>query len=376
MFRYTALSSVTGVIAFATASVADAETFTASTTLGPSHKLTEVAYLEFAEYMKEKTSGAIGFEVFAANALVPARSQMQAAADGVAQVTQFGASYTPADLPVSNALMEMALVSSDVLLVALAYTEMNLKNEQLQEEWRTNGVVFGGGYASVPYRMLCRSEANTLDQIEGLRVRMPGGIWDRWAAAVGMVPVNVPSTEMFMGLERGTLDCAVNGADALQSFALWDAVKYVNTIELGTYYSPLWAYNRDFWTNVGLEGREALVDAMATFLVRTHLEYVEMADMVLKEADERGIIVQEPSKELSSAVVDFASELQSSLIESASATLGAEKAQALVDDFRSYIDRWNNLLEGVDRSDEEALIKLVKEEVYGDVDLNSYGLSK
>ena len=76
----------------------------------------------------------------------------------------------------------------------------------------------------------------------------------RWAGTVGAVPVNVPSSEMYQGLEKGTLDCALNVASDLKSRESLGRRK-------AHHYGPVrsglgWAYvgyNKDFWS--GLSSR-------------------------------------------------------------------------------------------------------------------------
>src|SRR5690606_8044856 len=155
--------------------------------------------------------------------------------------------YHPSELPVTNVIADLGWSYPDPLLMAIASTEFNIKYEPLQEEWKRHNIVPLAGYASNPYVLICANPLRTAADFKGKRIRMPGGAWDRFATHIGAIPVNVPSSELYLGLERGLIDCAVNGADALSTFSLWDVVKGVNMIPLGTYFSGInIGINRDF----------------------------------------------------------------------------------------------------------------------------------
>ena len=50
-----------------------------------------------------------------------------------------------------------------------------------------------------------RKEINTVDDLKGLKMRIPG-FAGKVVAGVGVVPTNIPTGELFQSLERGTLD--------------------------------------------------------------------------------------------------------------------------------------------------------------------------
>src|SRR3546814_2826642 len=61
--------------------------------------------------------------------------------------------------------------------------------------------------------IFCRKKVAQLSDLKGLKLRTPGPVHAEWAKSVGATPVNVPSSEMFTGLDKGQIDCAVMGAN-------------------------------------------------------------------------------------------------------------------------------------------------------------------
>ena len=50
-----------------------------------------------------------------------------------------------------------------------------------------------------------RKEINTVDDLKGLKMRIPG-FGGKVMAGVGAVPTNIPAGELYQALERGTID--------------------------------------------------------------------------------------------------------------------------------------------------------------------------
>ncbi|SDX74294.1 hypothetical protein SAMN04488041_11622 [Sulfitobacter pontiacus] len=64
------------------------------------------------------------------------------------------------------------------MVMAFASTEFGLANEAaLAECKKENGVVFGGGYSTSQYYMMCNTPVATYEDIQGKRLRMAGGAW-------------------------------------------------------------------------------------------------------------------------------------------------------------------------------------------------------
>jgi TRAP-type C4-dicarboxylate transport system substrate-binding protein len=180
---------------------------------------------------------------------------------------------------------------------------------------------------------------------------------------------------MHSGLDRGSLDCGINGGDALQTFGLWDVVKSVNLAPLGTYFAGFeWGYNQDFWRGLTAEQRRILLDQMAVALVRTHIAYVAITESVLAEARTRGIAVIEPDATLTDAVQAFAASDVAAAAAIAKEKLGLADPDPVIAEFLAMVEKWDKLLQGVDRTDEAALLAIVKREIYDRIDEASYGL--
>lgn len=351
-----------------------ADTYSLANFLGPTHATTR-GQQTFAEEVKRATGGKIAFEVFPGGSLVPARATLEAIRDGVATGGYVAGTYTPSDLPLTNAIADLGWLKPDPLLMAIASTEYNLLEPDLQAEWKRHNVVYLAGYASNPYRLICRGEVKGLADVKGKKIRMPGGAWDRVAVALGATPVNVPSSEMYSGLERGSIDCAVNGADALAAFSLWDVSKSINMISFGTYFSGFnIGVNGDFWKGLSEGDRALLMKAAARALVMTQHYYDQGDKETLAMAAGKPTKVVEPAPELVKAVADFAAGDVATVKKNAVERLKVSNPDKYIDGLNQVVAKWEKLLAGVDRSDPEAVLRLVEAEIYSKLSPKSYAM--
>lgn len=356
------------------AAPASAREFNASIWFPDSHPLTKYGYIDWAKAVEKASGGDLVPKVFTGTVLLPPAAHLSGLRDGIAQVDYHAGTYTPADLPEDNLLAQLALNYSDYFLAAFATTDMNLNDPEMQAMWKRNGVVYGGGYATPPYRLFCTTKVVTLDDIKGKRLRMPGAAHSDWAKSVGAVPVNVSSSEMYNGLEKGQLDCASNAANDMKSRSLWDVAKFTTMIELGVYWSGYeYAYNPDFWKSLTPSERRILFNTMADAMVKTGFGYKKQAAEAIAEAPSHGVTVSEPSAALKQSVVDFGKVARSKAIELGHSKFKLEDPEGLISRFEQVVAKWRTLLAGVDNNDPAALTALLKKEVYDKLDAATYG---
>mgnify|MGYP003144749454 CR=1 FL=1 len=348
-----------------------------STWLEPNHVITREGHLQWAEDLAAASNGEINFEVIVGGALIPAASTMQGVADGLAQAGFHTATYTPSDLPVSNALADMGFITPDPFIMAFAYSDFMMNEKVGLEDWRSQGVLFGGGYAVPEYNFICREPVSTLEDMQGLRVRMPGGGWARFGQEIGVVGVNVPSTEIYLAFESGSVDCTASDTSHLTGGAtLMEVSGGVTTLAMSPFYAGVtWAYNIDFWTGLTAEQRRTVFDVSAESLARLQVAYSREALEARDMAEAAGIPIVEPDASLQNAYDTWVAEGVGDMAGIATSAHGIEDPEALFASFQGYVDKWEGLLSELEQPyTEEALTVLLQEHLYGPIDVETWGL--
>lgn len=347
-----------------------------ATFLEPNHVITLNYHQKFADELRASTNGEIDFELFVGGSLMPALSQMQGVSNGLAQAGIHATPYTPSELPKANAIGDMGFLVPDEIVLAYAYTDYMMHEQVGLDEWKGNGVVFGAGFANPTYYFLCNQDLRTLDDMQGKRVRTQGGAWARFVQSLGMVPVNIPSSEIYTGMERGALDCASADITHLIGGAtILDLTKSVVLLpSQPAYGSPGLIFNRDWWQGLSAEQRRNVFDASAAAMAKIQVAFVAEVAKAIEAGKAKGIVFNEPDETLVAARDAFVADDVGRMSEVAADTYGVAEPTALQDRFKTYIDKWQGLLEGVDRTDEAALTALLKTNLFDTLDPNTYGV--
>ncbi len=347
-----------------------------ATWLEPNHPISVYSTIAWSEAIKKASNGELDFDVMMGGALMPPAATMQGTADGLAQIGLHTATYTPSDLPVSNALADMGFTNPDSFVLAFAFTDFMMNDKAGYDDWRGNGVIYGGGFASPPYYFICREELRTLADFQGKRVRYPGGGWARFGEALGTVGVAIASSEMYTAMERGSIDCTLSDATHLTGGAtLLEVTKGVTMLPTSPFYSAaVWIYNPDYWKGLTDAQRRIFLDETAAAQVRMEMGYLEDEKKALDAARARGVKIVEPDETLTAAYDNWVAEGVGDMAGVVKERHGIEDPEALFASFKVYIDKWAGLLGSVDRTDEAALIALVKANLYDRIDEKTYGM--
>ncbi len=363
------------VATMALAQPAGAERFIASIWYPQSHPLDHYGYELWGEKIEEMSNGELTPDIYYGEALLPAKAHLSGLQDGIAQITHHAGTYTPSELPEDNVISMLAMGMDDTHAAALAMTEFGLTDPAMQARYKQLGIVFLGGFATPEYILMCTKPVRTLADLEGVKMRTPGAVQADWARSVGAVPVTVPSTEMFTGLEKGQLDCAANAGNDLRTRSLWDVAKYTSLASLGLYFHG-WQYaaNRDWWQGLSPEHRRVFFDAIAESIPETMNGYLSLTEEALAEAPEHGVEIIEPDPEVQQSIEDFATSTgRETAIEVGREKFGMEDPEGLVDRFQATYQKWVDLLAEVDTEDAAAVAALAKREIFDKLDATSYG---
>ncbi|UIJ73422.1 C4-dicarboxylate TRAP transporter substrate-binding protein [Aurantimonas sp. HBX-1] len=332
-------------------------------------------YVQWAELVQKLSGGDLVPEVFTGTVLLAPRASLQGIQDNVVQVAHHAAIYTPSDLPVANAVQELGFAYSDPTVAIFAVTDFSMNNEVQLQEWQDEQVVYLGAYATPAYVLMCSSPVRNLAEIKGKRIRTAGSAVSVWVEEAGGIPVNVPSSEMYTGLERGTLDCATNSASDLVDRSLLEVAEHTTLLSTGMYWSgPQWGYNPDFWEGLTPEQRKVLMEASARSMARMVIAYGKKVDAGLEAAKAAGGNVYEPEEDLAANVAEFRERTSSAAAEKAGTDFGIAEPEALISDFELTMQKWQELLADVDTSDEDALTDLAMQEIYSKIDAETYGV--
>lgn len=347
-----------------------------STFVEPTHVVAANLEIGWAEQVREASDGRINIEVFTGGVLLPAGGTMAGVASGVAQIGMLPAAYSPSELPVANSVGDYGFRKPDHFVLAFAFTDFMMNEKVGYDDWRKNGVIFGAGFSTPEYYYICNKDLSTLADMQGKRVRLPGLGWSRFGEHIGMVPVAIPASEIYTGFERGALDCVSIDASALISgptiLPLTKSVVMLPTMP--GYSSAGIFYNPDWWKSLTDDDRRLLLDQTARAMARTQIAYDAKAAEGLAQAEARGVKLNQPDEALKAALQTWVDDGVGGMAEIARDKHGIADPDALLTLFGTYVDKWDGLMQGVDRTDEDEVAALLEANLFDGIDVKTYGM--
>lgn len=332
-------------------------------------------YIRWAELVEELSDGDLVPEVYTGTVLLAPRASLQGIQDNVVQVAHATAVYTPSDMPVANAVQELGFAYSDPVPTIFAVTDFSINDPVQLREWKDLGLVYLGAYATPAYVLMCSSPVRNLAEMKGKRIRTAGSTVSVWVEEAGGIPVNVPSSEMYTGLERGTLDCATNAASDLKDRSLLEVAEHTTLLSTGMYWAgPQWGYNPGFWASLTPEQREILMEASARSMARMVIAYNAKVEEGLQASMDGGGNVYEPEEDLAASVAEFRDRTSAAAAEKAGSEYDIDTPGKVIADFEATMQKWQDLLANVDPTDEDALTEIAMREIYSKIDPVTYGV--
>ena len=185
----------------------------------------------FARYVNEMSNGRITVRVYGAGEIVPAFEVFDAVSQGVVDAGHGAAYYWKGKIPAS--------VFFTAVPFGMNAQELNgwLHYGGGLELWReayapANIIPLAGGNSGVQMAGWFNKEINTVDDLKGLKMRIPGLAGEVFAAAGGTA-VRIPGGELYTSLQTGVIDALewVGPYNDL-AFGFHEVAKY--------YYYPGW----------------------------------------------------------------------------------------------------------------------------------------
>lgn len=353
------------------------DSLVAATWLPPTHMYSRYLYDYWAERVAHHSNGTLTAEVELGSPRVTALGNLSELADGLADVSGHFAQYTPSDLPVSNAVEELGMTFSDPRVIIAAATEFNIFDPELSAEWKRHGVVFGSSYATNHYKLVCNVPVTSLAELKGAKLRLPGRAPAAWANSAGGVTVAFNTNEQYGALEKGALTCTTTTAVDAQSRKLYEVAYHITDLPITLFWAGLGhGYNKDSWAELTAEQRRAVLNAEADTIATFIVDGTLLAEQEARDSlTEKGVSFHEPTADLKQSIEAFRKAQPSVAAEIAKSTFGIEDPEALLGRFQATVSKWEDLLKDVPVEDKQALAELIRQEIYGKVDVDTYGLN-
>jgi TRAP-type C4-dicarboxylate transport system substrate-binding protein len=254
-----------GLALFATSAAAQV-TLNVNTWVPPSHLLVADVVMPFCKDVEGATQGRVKCNLLA-KAVVSAPQTFDAVRDGLADISFIVPGYTPGRFVLTDA-PEFPFMgdTSEALSVAYqrVYDKMLAKHNEFKGVHVLSVFTHGPGQIYNTKRAVA-----SLKDLEGLKIRVGGGLVNEVAKVLGTVPMLKPAPESYELLSQGVADGLFFPKESPLSFKLVPLIKHVTYVP-GGLYNTSFAHimNEAKWKQISEADRAAITKLSGEALAR------------------------------------------------------------------------------------------------------------
>ena len=287
-----------------------------------------------AKKIKVMSNGRLDIKVFGAGELVPALEVFEAVSGGAVQMGHGAAYYWKGKVPIAQFFTALPF--------GLTAQEMNgwLFHGGGMALWRElyakyNLVPIAGGNTGVQMAGWFNKEINSLEDLKGMKMRIPGLGGEVFNRAGGTA-VNLPGGEIFTSMQTGVIDATewVGPYNDL-AFGLHEVAKY--------YYYPGWQepgpnleliINKQAWDELPLDLKAIVENASLAVNADLLAEYTARNNAALRELiDVHGVELRQLPVEVLSEIRKISYVMTEEIVDP-----NDELAQRIYNSYRTYRD--------------------------------------
>jgi len=262
-------------------SVANAKTtLRLSSWIPPKHAIATDMIFPWAKKVEKASNGRIKVNILK-KALGKPPAAFDLAKDGIADISWGVHGYTPGRFVVTQ-LVELPFLGDDSEALSVAYWRVHQKYLAAANEH--SGVKVLGLMAHGPGHIYNSKRAiNMPGDLEGLKIRVGGGVVSDVGKALNIVTMLKPATKSYEILSRGVADGIFFPKEAIGSFKLTKVLKYATFIPGGLYNTSFFlVMSEKSWNKLSAQDQQAIMSVSGE-------EFAKLAGKGWNKADRDGL---------------------------------------------------------------------------------------
>jgi TRAP-type C4-dicarboxylate transport system substrate-binding protein len=190
------------------------------------HIASKLTIQPFIQKVEAESNGRIKFEHYPAQQLAKGAGMLDAARTGVADLALQVAGYVSDRIPLST-VVELPSISSDIEQCYSAFQSL-ADNQLLEQEYKPLGVRAIEVNCTPSQFLTTRDDmVESMDELKGMKLRAGGSAVELTLLEVGATPVQMSAPDIYVGVERGTLDGAIFAPASTLGYKLENVVRGV-----------------------------------------------------------------------------------------------------------------------------------------------------
>jgi TRAP-type C4-dicarboxylate transport system substrate-binding protein len=241
-------------------------TLNASSWVSPAHPITANMLTPLCADFEKATSGRVKCNILPKAPVGPFQT-VDGVKDGLMDLSFIVHGYTPGRFALTDA-PEFPFMGETSTVTSVAY--QRIFERMLAKSGEHKELVLLSVFTHGPGQMYnTKRPINSLKDLDGLKIRIGGGLVNDIAKALGAVPMLKPAPESYELLSTGVADGVFFPKESPASFKLVPLIKYITYVPGGLYNVAFaWVANPAKWNSIPEADRKALQPLLGEALAR------------------------------------------------------------------------------------------------------------
>ncbi len=204
------------------------------------------------EELEAKSDGAISTSTYYGGALGDGEEHFDIVADGLSDFGYFTATWTPDRFPLSDVLSMPAAIRGKDVAVEIGN---EMYDQILYQDFEDHDVELLHLNGCVSSFIWTTEPVETIEDLDGMRLRTPGGLQTYMIEALGAEPVFMALGDVYMQMETGDIDGIVTCPQLVQAFSLYEVADHAVVTDFGCVTEGV-VMNQNTWDSLSEDQKE------------------------------------------------------------------------------------------------------------------------
>jgi TRAP-type C4-dicarboxylate transport system substrate-binding protein len=198
---------------------------TVSTTTHPTY----IVNKKWAEKINKKTNGRVQITVYPVGTLNPPFQTYNAVKTGIADIGSAPVGFSASVMPLNKLFGDAIYGVDSAAEAARLWTTALVEMPELRKVFEGIHLLFMT--STLPLSLSCKTKIEKMEDCKGIVMRFPPGL-EPLAKAWGATPITIPSSDIYVSLQKGIVKGYFAGNSLLKSMRLAEHIKYSTTFNM------------------------------------------------------------------------------------------------------------------------------------------------
>ncbi|SFQ16343.1 TRAP transporter substrate-binding protein [Tranquillimonas alkanivorans] len=294
----------------------------------------------YADRLEELSEGRLEVVTYPGEVLHPVADGFRAAATGITDVTSAWPVYQASSFKLFHGVqLPRALPDNDLAAVRVM-DEVYAK--YLRDEYERLRVKLAFNAVTPGYDIMTTTPVNSLEDLEGLRIRASGSTISDIVERLGATPVTMSITDAYTAFQQGVVDGIILATADMVAYRMHEVGKYNYRLGVARVAIPH-AINAQFYDSLPEDLQNVFAEAGEQAGYDYSRMYMRLTERALEEMEKEGVTVVEASDEDVARVNELLEPMWSEFVENNGGEGSA--AAELVKDLRAGFERYDDMSE-------------------------------